>query len=134
MFLYLKTSVNSKDNITLWKTVELLKIDSIAIYSNRISKFTECTQFCLIVLRQTSSYRLLRYKNILFHIFFLFFMLCSFFPLPIVFTGYEFTFLIVFDCLWKGFKCGYNETIVQKNYLCFWSIIFCFCFSFSFQK
>ena len=38
-----------KDSISLWLIVTLLKIDHIAINSNRISKFTECKQSCLLL-------------------------------------------------------------------------------------
>ena len=42
-----------KDSISVWKTIPLLKIYTIAIYNNRISKFTEYKQSCLHEHRQT---------------------------------------------------------------------------------
>ena len=40
-----------KDSISLWSTATLSKIDHMATYSKRISKFTECKQSCLLLAR-----------------------------------------------------------------------------------
>ena len=50
-----KWGSSPKSSVLVWKTVvkvvypTLLKIDRIAIYSNKISKFTECEQSCLLI-------------------------------------------------------------------------------------
>ena len=54
-----------KDSIPLRQTVTLLKIGRIAIYSNRISKFTECEQSCLLLAKHFVYKQLLLFTLIL---------------------------------------------------------------------